>query len=59
MDSADLDGLPLDTAPVDDLDGRPMGWHPPVGIPVDDIDGVPLGAATDSIDGIPCESTTY
>lgn len=58
MDSTDLDGLPLDTAPVDDLDGCPLGWDPLDGVPVDDIDGVPLGAAIDSIDGIPCESTT-
>lgn len=59
MDSTDLDGLPLDTAPVDDLDGCPMGWDPLGGVPVHDIDGVPLGATIDNIDGIPCESTTY
>lgn len=58
MDSTDLDGLPLDTAPADDLDGCPMGWDPLDGVPVDDIDGVPLGVAID-FDSIPCESTAY
>uniref|UniRef100_A0A8D3AQW6 Zgc:163098 n=1 Tax=Scophthalmus maximus TaxID=52904 RepID=A0A8D3AQW6_SCOMX len=51
--SVDLDGAPLDSAPVDDLDGCPIGWDPLDGIPVDDIDGVPLGVAIDDIDGMP------
>lgn len=58
MDSTLIDGLPLDRAPVEDLDGCPLGWDPLDGVPVDDIDGVPLGAAIDDIDGMPCESTT-
>uniref|UniRef100_A0A672ZAF2 Zgc:163098 n=1 Tax=Sphaeramia orbicularis TaxID=375764 RepID=A0A672ZAF2_9TELE len=57
--SSDLDGAPMDGAlldrAVDDLDGCPMGWDPLDGVPVDDIDGVPLGAAMDDIDGMPCE----
>lgn len=59
MDRAPIDGLPLHAAPVDDLDGCPLGWDPLDGVPVDDIDGVPLGVAIDDIDGMPCESTTY
>lgn len=58
MDSTEIDGLPLDRAPVDDLDGCPLGWDALDGVSDDDIDGVPLGA-TVSIDGIPCESTTH
>jgi len=54
MDSALIDGLPLGRAPVDDIDGCPMGWDPLDGVPVDDIDGV----AIDDIDGMPCESST-
>uniref|UniRef100_A0A672Z994 Zgc:163098 n=1 Tax=Sphaeramia orbicularis TaxID=375764 RepID=A0A672Z994_9TELE len=57
--SSDLDGAPMDGAlldrAVDDLDGCPMGWDPLDGVPVDDIDGVPLGAAMDDIDGMPCD----
>lgn len=53
--SVDLDGAPLDSAPVDDLDGCPIGWDPLDGIPVDDIDGVPLGVAIDDIDGMPLD----
>uniref|UniRef100_A0A3Q3MYX8 Zgc:163098 n=1 Tax=Mastacembelus armatus TaxID=205130 RepID=A0A3Q3MYX8_9TELE len=48
-------GLPLDGAPADDLDGCPMGWDPLDGVPVDDIDGVPLGVSIDDIDGMPME----
>lgn len=59
MDSTLVSGLPLNRAPVDDLDGCPLGWDPLDGVPVDDIDGVPLGVAIDDIDGMPCESTTY
>ncbi|KAK1882362.1 U2 snRNP-associated SURP motif-containing protein [Dissostichus eleginoides] len=54
LDSALIDGLPL-RAPVDDLDGCPLGWDPLDGVPVDDIDGVPLGVAIDDIDGMPLE----
>lgn len=54
-----MDGIPLDRAPVDDLDGCPMGWDPLDGVPVDDIDGVPLGVTADDIDGMPCESAAY
>uniref|UniRef100_A0A8C3G1F0 Zgc:163098 n=1 Tax=Cyclopterus lumpus TaxID=8103 RepID=A0A8C3G1F0_CYCLU len=57
MENAPRDGLPLHRAPVDDLDGCPLGWDPLDGVPVDDIDGVPLGVAIDDIDGMPCEST--
>lgn len=56
MDSIPIDGLPLDRAPEDDLDGCPMGWGPLDGVSADDIDGVPLGVAVDDIDGMPCES---
>lgn len=59
MDSTDIDGLPLDRAPVDDLDGCPIGWDALGRVSDDDIDGVPLGVAIDNIDGIPCESTRY
>lgn len=59
MDSTLIGGLPLNRAPVDSLDGCPMGWDPLDGVPVDDIDGVPLGVVIDDIDGMPCESTTY
>ncbi|KAK2828553.1 hypothetical protein Q5P01_019587 [Channa striata] len=55
MDSTAIDGLPLGRAPVDDLDGCPMGWDPLDGVPVDDIDGVPLGLNIDDIDGMPLE----
>ncbi|CAK6953744.1 U2 snRNP-associated SURP motif-containing protein isoform X1 [Scomber scombrus] len=58
MDSSLIDGLPLDRASAEDLDGCPLGWDPLDGVPVDDIDGVPLGAAIDDIDGMPCESDT-
>ncbi|XP_034055989.1 U2 snRNP-associated SURP motif-containing protein [Gymnodraco acuticeps] len=54
LDNALIDGLPL-RAPVDDLDGCPLGWDPLDGVPVDDIDGVPLGVAIDDIDGMPLE----
>ncbi|XP_030009734.1 U2 snRNP-associated SURP motif-containing protein isoform X2 [Sphaeramia orbicularis] len=60
--SSDLDGAPMDGAlldrAVDDLDGCPMGWDPLDGVPVDDIDGVPLGAAMDDIDGMPLEDSS-
>lgn len=59
MDGAAIDGLPLDRAPVEDIDGCPMGWEPLDGVTVDDIDGVPLGHAIDDIDGMPCESTIF
>ncbi|XP_067347887.1 U2 snRNP-associated SURP motif-containing protein isoform X2 [Channa argus] len=55
MDSTAIDGLPLDRAPMDDLDGCPMGWNSLDGVPVDDIDGVPLGVTIDDIDGMPLE----
>nr|XP_019941161.1 PREDICTED: U2 snRNP-associated SURP motif-containing protein-like [Paralichthys olivaceus]XP_019941162.1 PREDICTED: U2 snRNP-associated SURP motif-containing protein-like [Paralichthys olivaceus]XP_019941163.1 PREDICTED: U2 snRNP-associated SURP motif-containing protein-like [Paralichthys olivaceus] len=55
MDSTPIDGLPLGQAPVDDLDGCPMGWDPLDGVPADDLDGVPLGVAVDDIDGMPLD----
>ncbi|XP_028276843.1 U2 snRNP-associated SURP motif-containing protein isoform X2 [Parambassis ranga] len=64
--SCDLDGAPMDGTPVDrlplgrsldDLDGCPMGWDPLDGVPVDDIDGVPLGAPIDDIDGMPLDES--
>ncbi|KAI3373598.1 hypothetical protein L3Q82_022193, partial [Scortum barcoo] len=57
MDSTLLSGLPLNRAPVDDLDGCPLGWDPLDGVPVDDIDGVPLGVAIDDIDGMPLDES--
>ncbi|KAM4546080.1 U2 snRNP-associated SURP motif-containing protein isoform 2-T4 [Odontesthes bonariensis] len=57
MDGALIDGLPLGRAPVDDIDGCPMGWDPLDGVPVDDIDGVPLGVAIDDIDGMPLDES--
>ncbi|XP_054481243.1 U2 snRNP-associated SURP motif-containing protein isoform X2 [Anoplopoma fimbria] len=56
IDKAPIDGLPLHRAPVDDLDGCPLGWDPLDGVPVDDIDGVPLGVAIDDIDGMPSKT---
>ncbi|KAM6906950.1 U2 snRNP-associated SURP motif-containing protein [Xenentodon cancila] len=50
-----IDGLPLDRAPADDIDGCPLGWDALDGVPVDDIDGVPLGASIDDIDGMPLD----
>lgn len=58
MDSARIDGIPLHSAPADDLDGCPLGWDSLDGVPVDDIDGVPLGAAIDDIDGMPLDETS-
>ncbi|XP_072231637.1 U2 snRNP-associated SURP motif-containing protein [Leuresthes tenuis] len=56
MDRALIAGLPLGRAPVDDIDGCPMGWDPLDGVPVDDIDGVPLSVAIDDIDGMPLDA---
>ncbi|CAK6953748.1 U2 snRNP-associated SURP motif-containing protein isoform X1 [Scomber scombrus] len=58
MDSSLIDGLPLDRASAEDLDGCPLGWDPLDGVPVDDIDGVPLGAAIDDIDGMPLDDSS-
>ncbi|XP_051256756.1 U2 snRNP-associated SURP motif-containing protein isoform X3 [Dicentrarchus labrax] len=57
MDSTSVGALPLDRAPVDDLDGCPLGWDPLDGVCVDDIDGVPLGVAIDDIDGMPLDES--
>lgn len=58
IDGAPMDGRPpSDRAPVDDIDGCPMGWDPLDGAAVDDIDGVPLGAAMDDIDGMPLDES--
>uniref|UniRef100_A0A8C4DGW4 Zgc:163098 n=1 Tax=Dicentrarchus labrax TaxID=13489 RepID=A0A8C4DGW4_DICLA len=59
MDSTSVGALPLDRAPVDDLDGCPLGWDPLDGVCVDDIDGVPLGVAIDDIDGMPCDQMVW
>lgn len=53
VEGAFMDGRPLDRA--EDLDGCPLRWDPLDGEPVDDIDGVPLGATIDDIDGLPFE----
>ncbi|KAI4813609.1 hypothetical protein KUCAC02_002844 [Chaenocephalus aceratus] len=50
LDNALIDGLPL-RAPVDDLDGCPLGWDPLDGVPVDDIDGWRRGSVP--LSGVP------
>ncbi|KAM3869216.1 U2 snRNP-associated SURP motif-containing protein [Diretmus argenteus] len=56
LDGTLIDGVPFDRAPLEDLDGCPLGWDPLDGVPVDDLDGVPLGAAIDDIDGMPLDA---
>lgn len=46
----------LDGAPLDDVDGMPIDGAPIDGAPLDDLDGMPIKGSDDDLDGIPCKN---
>lgn len=46
----------LDGAPFDDVDGMPIDGAPIDGAPLDDLDGMPIKGTDDDLDGIPCKN---
>ncbi len=46
----------LDGAPLDDVDGMPIDGAPIDGAPLDDLDGMPIKGTDDDLDGVPCKN---